>query len=123
MTESKRHIIVVESDPALRDAIATLLEVNGFTVHAIACGKDFLSAALPSAALCVIIGTQLDDMSGLDMLTAAKSRIAARFVLASSLPNGGFALRAQKLGAWKVLSLPFSGTEILKLVRSIAEEA
>ena len=112
-----RHIIFVESDQGLRDSVATLLEVNGFTVSVFVSGEDFLSAVLPERVDCIIISGELSDMKGLEALMAAKSRTAAPFVLTSSQANGDFAATALARGAWKILPMPFNGAEILEIIR------
>ena len=61
-------VCLVEADPAIRDSLTTLLDLNGYEVRTFATGSAFLrSIGREDDILCVVCEAQLPDVSGLDV--------------------------------------------------------
>jgi len=59
----RRAIAIVDDDPAVRDALRSLLEVMVFTVEAFASGTEFLQAGVKHFA-CLILDHHRSQMTG-----------------------------------------------------------
>jgi FixJ family two-component response regulator len=63
MTE--RAVLLVDADPAVRDSLTTLMDLNGFTVHSFSTGAAFLRELPECSVHCVICEADLPDTSGI----------------------------------------------------------
>ncbi len=71
--QPQRWVAVVDADPAVRDSVASLIELDGLLVRSYATARRFLFDVqeLPENALrCVICDEQLPDATGLDVYSA-----------------------------------------------------
>ena len=130
MEESR--VIVIDGDPAVRDSLATLMELNGHAVLTYASGRAFLRDAdsddsilelteHPKKIDCVICEAELPDISGVDLYLAFHPHHPeTRFALLTSRKDSGALARARDLGIQDVFSKPLVHR---KLVRFVGERA
>jgi FixJ family two-component response regulator len=67
MTAKRRVIAVVENNPLVRSAVASLLYASGYRTETFGSAKDFLAAAAASEAECLVVDIQLGDTSGVEL--------------------------------------------------------
>ena len=67
MARRRNVIAVVDNDRQLREALGLLLSVFGYRTELFASAGQFLSAAATSEAACLIVETQLSDISGVEL--------------------------------------------------------
>jgi len=60
-------VFVVDDDPDVCDALATLLRSEGFVVETYLSGPDFLASVKPEQQGCLILDIHLPQISGLDL--------------------------------------------------------
>lgn len=67
MNEAPATVIVVDDDPAVREALGSLLRSVGFEVKLLASVNDFLKSGRPDGPACLVLDVRLPGQSGLDL--------------------------------------------------------
>lgn len=111
------HILIIDDEPAIRDAVRAILERDGHTLDEEPDGRNIAAAVERRAPDVVIVDMHLPDMNG-DQAIAALRRLQPTLkILAIS---GDLVLEsAARLGADAVLAKPFRGAELRESVRSL----
>jgi FixJ family two-component response regulator len=118
-----RRVAVIEDDDVARSALARLLHVGGFETALFDSAETFIASSGASPWLCLIVDVQLTGMSGLDLqvrLRAEGSDVPVIVITAN--PADVVRERAERAGCAAFLCKPFSGTAILHLLASIADQ-
>src|SRR6267142_1010466 len=118
MESNTEKLLVVESDDALRNRIATILSDAGYQVSTdYAEGMKSILAFGPDA---VILGADPPQLDCCDLVSEIKGSEHTQNIRVVMLSPGGSAERTRglDLGADDVLSLPFDSHELLSRVRS-----
>ena len=68
MAVEDNEIFVVDDDPAVRDALRVVFELEGYRVSAFPDGLSFLAAARNRMPGCVLLDVHMPGRSGLDIL-------------------------------------------------------
>ena len=68
MAVEDNEIFVVDDDPAVRDALRVVFELEGYRVSAFPDGLSFLAAARNRTPGCVLLDVHMPGRSGLDIL-------------------------------------------------------
>ena len=108
---------IVDDDASVRAATARLLRSMGFSAHAFASAKEFLSSAQLHETACLIADVEMPGMSGIELqghLIAAGHTIPTIFITA--FPDERVRERAMSAGAIDVLSKPFDELRLLECV-------
>jgi CheY-like chemotaxis protein len=115
------HILVIEADESLRAAVATLLELAGYTVSTAAdgaAGVAALHAQPPDLLLCAL---KLPFVDGIDLLRALRQNPATANVplifLTTHLAKADLR-RGIELGANGYLITPFKEEELLRAIQN-----
>ena len=61
-------VAIIDDDPRMRSATASLLSAFGYGTETFDSGEEFLNAAATSAATCLVVDIQLGNISGLDLV-------------------------------------------------------
>ena len=110
-------ISIIDDDASVRTATARLLRWMGFSVHAFASAKEFLSSPRLSETSCVIADVEMPGMNGMelqDYLIAHGHSTPVIFITA--FPQDRARERAMKAGAVCFLSKPFDEPQLLECV-------
>ncbi|MGB8057415.1 MAG: response regulator [Pseudolabrys sp.] len=67
MTDSHKIIAVVDDDPEMRAAMASLLSAYGYGAETFDSAETFLTCASTSEATCLVVDIQLGDISGVEL--------------------------------------------------------
>lgn len=120
---SKGTIFVVDDDAAVRDSLAALLEVEGFTVEAFDSAKAFLAGYTPKEACCVIADIRMPDMDGLELQEEIIRRAwGLPVVIITGHGDVPLAVRAMKAGAVDFIEKPFDDEALrASIERGIAQ--
>jgi two-component system nitrogen regulation response regulator NtrX len=119
-------ILIVDDEPEVRDAVAAILEDEGFATRQAADGESALAAIdarLPSVALLDIWleGSRLDGLEVLDRLRAAHADLPV--IVISGHGTIETAVTAIKKGAYDFLEKPFNADRLLVLIERALESA
>jgi FixJ family two-component response regulator len=117
MAMRRTIVAVVDDDPLIRQAMATLLSAAGYGTELFASGKAFLEAATTSRASCLAVDIQLGDISGVELgrqLTATGFAFPIIFMTASD--DETIRNAAIQLGCVAYLRKPFPVDELIDAI-------
>lgn len=108
---------VIDDDAAVRDSLATLLEISGIAVRTFASGPTFLEACATDQAGCVVADLRMPELDGI----ALQKEVARRgytmpLILISAHGDIGTAVTALRDGAVDFLEKPFDDAVFLQRV-------
>jgi len=110
-------ISIVDDDASVRTATTRLLRALGFSAHAFASAKEFLSSPRLSDTSCLIADVQMPGMTGVELqeyLVAHGHRTPMVFITA--FPEDQIRQQALNAGAVCFLSKPFDEARLLECV-------
>lgn len=116
-TEREPEIFVVDDDPAVRDALRLVFELEGFSVTTFADGTSFLSIARMRHPSCVVLDVHMPGRSGLDVLNELGAGYPALVFMISGQGDIPMAVEAVKLGAHDFIEKPFDADTVVTRVR------
>ena len=67
MTNDQKIVAVVDDDPEMRAAMASLLLSYGYRAETFDSAETFLTCASTSEATCLVVDIQLGDISGVEL--------------------------------------------------------
>lgn len=115
-------VYVIDDDPSLREALASLFRSVGLRVQVFGSARELLQSDLPDVASCLVLDIRLPGLSGLDLqaeLSNAGIRIPIIFVTGhGDIP---MSVRAMKAGAIDFLTKPFRDQDMLDAVMMALE--
>lgn len=118
MTEASATIIVIDDDPAVREALGSLLRSVGFEVKLLASVGDFLRSIRPEGPCCLVLDIRLPGQSGLDLqrhLAMANIQIPIIFITGhGDIP---MSVQAMKGGAVEFLTKPIRDQDLLDAIQ------
>ncbi len=113
--DSPKSILVVEDDPAQRDAYARMLRAADFEVHTAQSGEEAIEILGQQAFDAVATDIGLPDLDGLEVLRAAQSRQPdLPVLLITGAPSVETATMAVQSRAVCYLSKPFEPQRLVK---------
>ena len=125
-SEMTQTVFVVDDDAALRDALATLLEAEGWACETCADGAAFLAklgAWPPDACGCVVLDMRMPGESGFNVQAHLNARrIDLPVIFITGYGDVPAAVRAMKGGAVDFLTKPFDVQALLQRIRAALRE-
>src|ERR1700689_2043765 len=116
-SEAAHTVVIVDDDPATREALEGLLRSVGLGVMALASVPEFLNSPLPDGPTCLVLDVRLPGKSGLDLqreLSAANIQLPVIFITGhGDIP---MSVKAMKGGAIEFLTKPFRDQDLLDAV-------
>ncbi|SRR5258708_6856849 len=116
-------ILIIEDDPIMREALAELLEAEGYSVRKAANGSAGLAAVRFAEPALVITDIHMPETNGVMVITKLKEQYPGVPVIAiSGLFNSGDGLDAGTaitLGAACALAKPFKCGDLLRAVADL----
>jgi FixJ family two-component response regulator len=117
MNEDRSIVFVVDDDPAVREAISSLLRSVRLDVAEFESARDFLDHPRPAANACLVLDVRMPGMSGLDLQREmASSDAPVPIVFITGHGDIPMAVRAMKAGAIEFLPKPFRDEDLLTAV-------
>lgn len=121
-----RHVLLIEDEPHIAEAIGFILARDGWQVTHLAEGTAALDTALRLVPALVILDQMLPGLSGLDVLAALRANPATAAVPILMLTARGHPRdreAAARAGANRFMAKPFSNAEMLAQVRALTAPA
>ncbi|MFB9262369.1 response regulator FixJ [Bradyrhizobium erythrophlei] len=119
---ARRTILVIDDDPAMRDSLAFLLDVNGFAVKTHETATDFLSHFTNGGVDCIVSDIRMPGMSGLELVRKLKAdAVACPIILMTGHGDVALAVEAMKAGAVDFIEKPFEDEVLLRAIRGALE--
>jgi DNA-binding response OmpR family regulator len=114
------HVLLIEDEPNIAEAIRFLLTRDGLRVSHAAEGAAALVLLQQDPPDLVILDHMLPGMSGLEILTAIRADPESRdFPVMMLTARGRDREMAERAGADRFMTKPFSNAEILAEVRAM----
>ena len=123
MAENAKHLLLVDDEAALREAIAERLADHGFTVQQAASGEDAIARLSDFAFDIIVTDLRLPGVDGRAVLQAALERYPD--IIAIIITGFGTvkdAVDAIKLGAADYITKPFQFDALLHVLNSALEQ-
>ena len=115
-------VAVVDDDPAIREALRSLLASVGLKTETFGSAQEFLTRAHLEKINCLVLDVRLPGKSGLDLHEALKRRnIHPPVIFITAYADVRTAVRAMKAGAMEYLPKPFGDQELLDAVQPAIE--
>ena len=122
MSEADAVVFVVDDDPAIRDALTSLLRSVGLTVETFGSAQDFLNRPPPDGPGCLVLDVRLPGLSGLDLQRAlATTQMTLPIIFLTGYGDIPMTVRAMKAGAVDFLPKPFHDQELLDAIQQALE--
>jgi FixJ family two-component response regulator len=122
MNSAPATVIVVDDDPAVREALQSLMGSVGLRVEAYGSAKEFLANPSPQGPSCLVLDIRLPGKSGLDFQDdMAKLNIALPVIFISGHGDIPMSVRAMKAGAVEFLTKPFRDQDLLDAIQAALE--
>ncbi|MEH2513315.1 FixJ family two-component response regulator [Nitrobacteraceae bacterium AZCC 1564] len=119
-TSSKHppHVIVIDDDPDMRDALGRLLRSVGLRFALFGSTADFLKADLPHGPLCLVLDVRMPGQSGLDLQRELSSDARRQLPIIFITGHGDIrmSVQAMKGGAIEFLTKPFRDQDLLDAI-------
>ena len=114
------HVLLIEDEPNIAEAIRFLLTRDGLRVSLAAEGRAALALLQRDPPDMVILDHMLPGLSGLEILTAIRADASSRDLPVMMLTaRGRDREMAERAGADRFMTKPFSNAEILAEVRAM----
>ncbi|OKO80373.1 response regulator FixJ [Bradyrhizobium sp. NAS96.2] len=119
---TRRTILVIDDDSAMRDSLAFLLDVNGFAVTTYETAADFLDQFGSSTVDCVVSDIRMPGMTGLELVRKLKAdAVACPVILMTGHGDVALAVEAMKAGAVDFIEKPFEDEVLLRAIHDALE--
>lgn len=115
---NEHTIHVIDDDEAMRDSLAFLLDVNGFSAQVYSSASSFLQA-LPEQPACILTDIRMPDMTGLELVRHLRQGGHHHPVIAmTGHGDVALAVEAMKAGVIDFIEKPFTDEALIAAVQS-----
>jgi two-component system response regulator RegX3 len=113
------RILVVDDEPAIRDAVGYALRTEGFDVDMVADGEEALEAALGVPYDVVILDLMLPRMSGTEVCRRVRAESAVPIIMLTARGAELDRVLGLEVGADDYVTKPFSMAELVGRIRAL----
>lgn len=121
MSESRAQggeIVIIDDDPAVRDALSVVFSLEGYHVSSFAEGETFLAAARSRSPVCILLDVHMPGRSGLEILKELNAQqYPSPVFMISGQGDIPMAVDAIKNGALDFIEKPFDADTVVMRVR------
>jgi FixJ family two-component response regulator len=118
MSDRKETVAVVDDDPEMRAAMASLLSAFEYCAETFDSAETFLNCASACKAVCLIVDIQLGGLSGLELAQKlAAGGYSFPIVFMTGLGDADLHDRATAAGGVTLLRKPFHPQMLLEAIR------
>ncbi|WP_323783662.1 response regulator [Thalassovita sp.] len=120
-----KHVLVIEDEPNIIEAISFILSRDGWTVDTHSNGHDAVSVVCAKSPDLVILDVMLPGKSGYDILTELRQMETTRKLPVLMLTARGQSKDrelAEKIGASRFMTKPFSNAEVLEALHELVPQ-
>jgi two-component system response regulator RegX3 len=113
------RVLVIDDEPAIRDAVGYALRNEGFEVEAAADGEAGLRAALEQTFDVVVLDLMLPRMSGMEVCRRLRTESAVPVIMLTAKGAELDRVLGLEIGADDYVAKPFSMAELVGRIRAI----
>ena len=122
MTKSEPVVFVVDDDPAIRQALESLIRSVGLRVESFASAQEFRARQLADAPSCLILDIRMPGPSGLDVQRElGEQGLTLPIIFVTGHGDIPTTVKAMKAGAVEFLTKPFREQELLDAIQAAIE--
>ena len=111
-------VFVVDDDPAVREAIRSLIASVGLRVETFKTAQEFLSTTRSDGPGCLVLDVRLPGLSGLDLQQElARTGLPIPIIFMTGHGDVPMSVQAMKAGAVEFLTKPFRDQQLLDAIR------
>ena len=121
MAGEMRHIVIIDDDAGVREAVVRLLQAAGLAAHAFVSAEDYLASGKVATTGVLISDIHLPGISGIELrrlLDAEGVPPHTIFITGRELPA-----RPDSFDAAPCFAKPFSGSDLIAAVRERLQPA
>ncbi|HEY8243855.1 MAG TPA: response regulator [Casimicrobiaceae bacterium] len=112
-------VVLVDDDASVRDSLALVLSLRGYSTRAFASAEDCLAAADPTWEGCIVADLKMPGMGGLDLAARLAQRgLAAPFVVITAHGDVASARAAFRLNVVDFLEKPFDDDQLVDAIEA-----
>jgi len=117
-------VFVVDDDPGIREAVASLVRSAGWKAQVFASAQEFLARAPKDVPACLVLDLRMPGLSGLDLQSRmAELGLEIPIVFVTEYGDVPTTVRAMKAGAVEFLTKPFRDQDLLDAVAVAVERS
>jgi FixJ family two-component response regulator len=111
-------VFIIDGDPAVRDSLSTLLDLNGYEVETFSTGGAFLTRLRSGVRMeCVVCEADLPDTSGIDVYKKIQQASPGTpFALLVSRRNPSIIQSARDAGIEQVFPKPLVHRHLIEFI-------
>jgi len=117
------NVYVVDSDPAVRQKLETLINAAGWQPRMAGSAEEFLARPTVVGPGCLLVDLDLPDMSGLELQKLLADRPELPVIFMSTRADVHAAVLAIKAGAIEFLTKPVARDVYLSTIRAAIEQS
>jgi DNA-binding response OmpR family regulator len=119
----REKVLVVEDDPAIREALAYNLQRAGYEVQSVDDGAKALDAARASKPDLIVLDLMLPELDGFDVTRTLRKESNVPILMLTARDDEIDRVLGLELGADDYLTKPFSMRELLARVKAMLRRA
>ncbi len=120
MLSTKTNILIVDDDPAVRDALKFSLELEGFEVHTCRDGAELLAHECLLKSDCIVLDYKMPGIDGLNVLRQlAERQVTVPVIMITGPVTESLRNRAIRAGASLVLEKPLLDGALTDKIREL----
>ena len=113
MSRENAHILVVDDELSMREVLEFMLTREGYRVSCAGSGREAISVIQKENFDLVLSDIRLGDLTGLDVLKAAKAKNqSTAVIMISAYSSTENAVEAMNFGAFDYVPKPFDNAEL-----------
>jgi DNA-binding NtrC family response regulator len=117
---AKHRILIIDDEADIRESLETLLDMEGYAVHAVGTAGDGASALERSNYDLVLLDLMLPDRSGMELLHEVRQRdTETPIILLTAYGSLEVAVKALKAGASDYFAKPWDNEKLLVDIRTL----
>ena len=121
MSNQKKIVAVVDDDPEMRAAMATLVSAYGYSVETFDSAETFLTCASTCKAICLLVDIQLGNISGIELAhQLASDGLKFPIIFMTGLDDTMIEGEAAAAGGIAFLRKPFPAKMLIDAVKKAA---
>jgi two-component system, LuxR family, response regulator FixJ len=110
----EQTVFIVDDDPAVRDALSTLLDSVNLPSRVFSRARDLLDEINEQSRGCLVLDIRMPSMSGLELQTKLHARgVALPIIFITGHGDINMAVKAMRLGALDFITKPYSEQMLL----------
>jgi FixJ family two-component response regulator len=122
MTPPAATVFVVDDDPSVREAVASLLRSVGYRPRLFGSAQEFLASAKVEAPACLVLDVRMPGLGGLDcQRRLSEAGLQLPVIFMSGHGDIPMTVRVMKAGAVDFLTKPFRDQDLLDAVAQALE--